>query len=42
MTYPIAVISIMGLYNHLNGICFKVFIAVSGEEIHQLVSNFVY
>ena len=32
MTYPIAVISIMGLYCHQHGICFKVFIADSGKN----------
>ena len=37
MTYPMAVISIMVLYTHQPGICFKAFIAVSGEEFHQLV-----
>ena len=39
MTYPIVLISIMGLYIHQHGVCFKVFIADSGEEFHQLVSN---
>ena len=42
MMYPIVVISIMGLYSHQHGICFKVFIADSGKEIHQLVSNCVF
>ena len=42
MTFPVAVISIMGLYSHSHGICFKVVIAVSGEEFHQLVSNCVF
>ena len=32
MMFPIAFISIMGLYSHSHGICFKVFIAVSGKE----------
>ena len=41
MTYPIAVISIMGLYSHKHGVCFKVVIADSGEEFRQLVSNCV-
>ena len=41
MTFPIAIILIMGLYSHQHGICLKVFIAVSGEEFHQLVSNYV-
>ena len=40
MTYPIVLISIMGLYSHQHGgVCFKVFIADSGEEFRQLVSN---
>ena len=40
MTYPIVLISIMGLYSHQHGsVCFKVFKANSGEEFHQLVSN---
>ena len=42
MMYPIAVISIMGLYSHQHGICFEVFIADSGEEFRQLVSNCVF
>ena len=42
MTYPIALISIMGLYSHQHGICFKVFIADSGKEFCQLVSNCVF
>ena len=42
MTYPIVLNSIMGLYNHQHGICFKVFIADSGEEFRQLVSNCVF
>ena len=41
MTFPIAFISIMGLYSHSYGVCFKVFIAVSGEEFRQLVGNCV-
>ena len=41
MMFPIAFISIMGLYSHSHGICFKVFIAVRGEEFHLLVSNCV-
>ena len=41
MTYPMAVISIMGLYSHQLGI-FKAFIADSGEEFHLLVSNCVF
>ena len=41
MMYPIAVISIIGLYSHSYGICFKVFKAIIGEEFHQLVSNCV-
>ena len=36
MTFPIASILIMGLYSHLYGICFKVYIAVSGKEFCQL------
>ena len=39
MTYPMAVISIMALYSHQHGVCFKAFIAGSGEESRQLVSN---
>ena len=39
--FAIACISIMALYSHSHGICFKVFIALSGEEFHQLVSNCV-
>ena len=42
MTHPIVLISIMGLYSHQHGICFKVFIANSGKEFHQLVSNCVF
>ena len=42
MMYPMAVISIMGLYSHQHGVCFKAFIANSGEEYHQLVSNYVF
>ena len=42
MMYPIAVISIMGLYRHQHGICFKAFIADSGKEFCQLVSNCVF
>ena len=42
MTYPMAVISIMGLCSHQQGICFKVFIADSGKEFCQLVSNCVF
>ena len=41
MTFTITFISIMGSYSHSCGICFKVFIAVSGEEFRQLVSNCV-
>ena len=39
--FPIAGISIMGLYSHSHGVCFKDFIAVSGKEFRQLVSNCV-
>ena len=39
MTYPIVVILIMGLYSCSHGVCFKVFIAISGKEVCQLVSN---
>ena len=28
MTFPIAFISIMGLYSHSHGVCFKVFIII--------------
>ena len=42
MTYPIVFILIMGLYSHQHGDCFKVFIADSGEEFCQLVSNCIY
>ena len=42
MMYSIAVILIMGLYSHKHGVHFKVFIADSGEEFHQLVSNCVF
>ena len=42
MTYPIAVILIMGLYSHQHGVCFKVFIADSGKEFCQLVSICVF
>ena len=41
MTFPIAVISIMGLYSQSHGICIKVFIAVSGKEFHQLAIVYV-
>ena len=41
MTYIMAVISIMGLYSHQLGI-FKAFIADSGEEFYQLVSNCIF
>ena len=37
--YPIAVISVMGLYSHPCGVCVKAFIGDSGKEFHQLVSN---
>ena len=39
MTFPIIFISIIGLYSHQHGVCFKVFIANSGEEFRQLVSD---
>ena len=42
VTYPIVLISIMGLYSHQRGVCFKVFIADNGEEFNQLVSNCVF
>ena len=42
MTYPIVLISIMGLYSHQHGVCFRVFTADSGEVFHQLVSNYVF
>ena len=42
MMYPIVLILIMGLYSHQHGICFKVFIADSGEEFRQLVINCIY
>ena len=42
MTYPIVLISIMGLYSHQLGIYFKVFIPDSGKEFHQLVSKCVF
>ena len=42
MMFPIVLISIMGLYSHQHGICLKVFIADSGEEFCQLVSNCVF
>ena len=42
MMYPMAVISIMGLYSHQDGVCFKAFIADSGGEFCQLVSNCVF
>ena len=42
MTYPIVLFSIMGLYSHQHDLCFKVFIADSVEEFHQLVSNCVF
>ena len=42
MTYPMAVISIMGLYRHQHGVCFKTFIADSGKEFRQLVNNCVF
>ena len=42
MMYPIAFILIMRLYSHQHGICFKVFIADSGKEFCQLVSNCVF
>ena len=41
MTFPIAFISIMGLYSHSHGVCFKVCIAISCKEFCQLVSNCV-
>ena len=31
-----------GIISHQHGICFKVFIAGSGEEFHQLVSTCVF
>ena len=34
MMYPIATISIMGLYSHSHGLCIKVFMAISGKEFH--------
>ena len=42
MTFSIVLISIMGLYSHQYGVCYKVFIADSGKEFHQLVGNFIY
>ena len=43
MTYPIAVVLIMGLYSRQHGVCFKALIADSGgKEFHQLVSNCVF
>ena len=36
MTYPMAVISIMGLYSHQHGVCFKTFIADSDKEFRHL------
>ena len=42
MTYPMEIISIMGLYSHQHGVCFKAFMADSGKEFHQLVSNCVF
>ena len=42
MTYPITVISIMGLYSHQHGICFKAFIADSGEGFRHLLTNCVF
>ena len=42
MMYPIVLISIMGLYSQQHGVCFKVYIADSGEEFRQLVSNCVF
>ena len=41
MTFPIAVISIMGLYSQSHGICIKVLIAISGEEFRQLAIVYV-
>ena len=42
MMHPIVLISIMGLYSHQHGVCFKVFIANDGKEFRQLVSNCVF
>ena len=37
MTYPIAVILILGLYSHWYGNCFKDFMAISGKELKVIV-----
>ena len=42
MMYPLVLISIIELYSQQHGVCFKVSIADSGEEFHQLVSNCVF
>ena len=42
MTYPMAAISIMGLHSHQHDDCFKAFVADSGKEFCQLVSNGPY
>ena len=42
MTYPMAVISIMGLYSHQHGVCFKAITTDSGEEFRQLVTTCVF
>ena len=41
LTFPIVLISIMGLYSNQHGVCFKGFIGDSGKEFRQLVSNCV-
>ena len=42
MMYSMVVISIMRLYSHQHGVCFKAFIADSGKEFCQLVNNCVF
>ena len=42
MMYPTVLILIMGLYSHQLMLAIKVFIADSGEEFRQLVSNCVF
>ena len=35
-TYPIIVYLIMGLFSHSFGVCIKILVAVSGEEVYQM------
>ena len=42
LTFPIVLISIMGLYSTQHSVCFKGFIGDSAKQFHQLVSNCVF